>query len=275
MNNYAIIFFMRPAHTYMQVTDHRNYHNRPQSIRYYKESNLGTIVNTLGIIVGSLIGLLFKKRIHDNVSESLHKVMGFCVFIVGLFGIMSTMITVTDGKIGSEGTLLLIISIAVGTALGELFKIEERLNRWGEKLEKRFKISNFAQGFISATMLYCVGAMVIIGSLNDGLRHDPSVLYLKAAIDGIVSIFLSASLGAGVLFSAVMVFLVQGLLTLGAASVAPFITQVLIDNVCMVGYGIVLLIGTNMMGATKIKTTNMLPSLIVAAVWTLVGLGRI
>jgi len=236
---------------------------------------LGTIVNTLSIIAGSLIGLLFKKHIKDNVSESLHKVMGFCVFIVGLFGIMSTMIIVTDGKISSEGTLLLIISIAVGTGLGELLRIEDGLNKWGENLEKRFKINNFAQGFISATMLYCVGAMVIIGSLNDGLRHDPSVLYLKAAIDGIVSIFLSASLGAGVLFSAFMVFLVQGALTLGAASVAPFITQTLIDNVCMVGYGIVLLIGTNMAGATKIKTTNMLPSLLIAAVWILLGLGRI
>ena len=236
---------------------------------------MGAIINTAAVAAGSLVGLLFKKRMRESLSEAITSVMGFCVVVVGLLGLITNMVSVKDGALSSEGTLLLIVSMALGLLAGELMGIEDRLNAGAKKLEEKCRLNNFAQGFLSASLLFCIGAMTIVGCLRDGLSHDPSVLILKSALDGIMAIFLTAAMGVGVMFSAVAVLVLEGGLTIAASFVAVYISGEMIANVCMVGYGIVFLIGTNLMGLTKIKTANLLPALLISIVWTLAGLGRI
>ena len=235
---------------------------------------MGTLLNAAAVMVGSLIGIIGKKKINEQVNDALLKVLGLSAAVIGLLGLIGTMITIEDGVISSEGILLLIVSLALGTFVGTSLKIEKHLDHFAEKIEKRFKMSNFTQGFVTASLLYCIGALAIMGPLKEVLEGDRSLLYLKSALDGIVAIFLGASLGIGVFFSAFMILLVQGLATLGATWIGPFISVDMLNNFCMVGYAIIVMIGTNMMGATKIKTANTLPALIIPIIWTLIGLGR-
>lgn len=231
---------------------------------------MGTLVNAGAIIVGGAIGLLFKKTIKEDLSDALIKVIALCVVVLGIFGMLSYMATIVGVGLETDGMLLLIISMALGLIIGHILKIDDRLNNLGAKIENKIKIEGFSKGFIFATMLYCVGAMAIIGSLNDGLLGDPSTLYIKAMLDGISSILLTATLGAGVIFSAIPLLIYQGAITLGAKWVSPYISQMMLSNLCMVGFMIVMIIGTNMAGMTKIKTANLIPALLIPIVYSLV-----
>lgn len=230
---------------------------------------MGTIVNACAALMGGVIGLFVKRYIRDDIKTALDKVLGLCVTIMGLFGVLSSMAVIENGKLETNGTMLLLISMTIGTILGTLLKINDKLDGFGNFLEKTVRISSFSDGFVTASLLYCVGAMTIIGCINDGLYGDATVLYTKSMLDGISAIILTSTLGAGVLFAAVPVLLYQGLLTLAAGWLAPLLSDALINDISMAGYAIVVFIGTNMMGLTKAKTADMLPSLLIPVIYTL------
>ncbi|WP_085833174.1 DUF554 domain-containing protein [Clostridium merdae] len=224
---------------------------------------LGTIVNTVAILVGGALGLLFQKRLNSNLEESLYKVLGVAIFILGLNGVIHSMFTVQNDRITSGGELLLVISLVVGTVVGELLRIENRLEKLSQKVEQKMQLSGFSSGFVAASILYCVGAMAIVGAINDGLRGDSSTLLVKSILDGVSAVVMASTLGVGVIFSAVPVLLYQGSLSLLSGWIGPAMTDELLNQICMVGYAIVMCIGINFWGITKIKTANLLPSILV------------
>ena len=172
------------------------------------------------------------------------------------------------GTLASSGELLLIISLVLGTLAGEALRIDDRLNGLSGLVERRLPLSGFAQSFVNGALIYCVGAMAIIGALNDGLRGDASVLYIKSLLDGISSVVLGATLGPGVIFAALPVLVYQGSISLLAGALEPFLAGELLGQICGVGYCLVLCIGINFLGMTKIKTANMLPALLVPVLWS-------
>jgi uncharacterized membrane protein YqgA involved in biofilm formation len=231
----------------------------------------GTIVNVAAIVAGSLLGLLLKRGMPKRIEEALMQIMGISVLIIGLNGVVSSMFTVdADGGLSSSGELLMLCSLVIGVVIGELLDIDGRLNRFGSYIEAKTKADGFSRGFISASIIYCVGAMAIIGSLNDGLTGDSSVLFIKSALDGVNSIVFGASLGIGVAFSSIPVLIYQGGISLLAGVIAPLISDVLLNNICAVGYVIVACIGLNVSGICKIRVANLLPALLVPVLYQIV-----
>ena len=234
---------------------------------------MGTLINAALILLGGIIGLVFKKAVSKEMEFSIHKATGVAVLIIGICGVLSSMLKVKDGgNIASSGELILVVSLALGTFVGELLKLEERLNKGCKWIESKCKMSNFSTGFITATMIYCIGAMAIVGSINDGLLGDSSTLITKGIIDGITSVVLAASLGYGVLFSAIPILIYQGGMTLLAGLLENVLVGELLSNICMVGYALVMCIGINFLtnDEKKIKTVNMLPALLVPVVYEIV-----
>lgn len=231
----------------------------------------GTLVNAAGIVLGGLIGICIKKGLPEKIEKTVTLMLGLSVTIMGLGGLISSLFTIGDGgKLKTSGELLLFLSLVVGASLGEWWNIEGRLENMGKAIERKIGAEGFARGFITATLLYCVGAMAVIGALNDGLRGDSSVLFVKSTLDFITSIILGSSLGISVCFSAIPVLLYQGLISLGAGFVSPYISDSMLNSFCLVGFTIVLCIGINFFEVIKIKTANMLPALVIPIVYQLV-----
>ncbi len=227
---------------------------------------MGTLINAALILLGGIIGLVFKKAVSKEMEFSIHKATGVAVLVIGICGVLSSMLkTKADGSVFSSGELILVVSLALGTFIGELLKLEDRLNKGCKWIEGKCNMSGFSAGFITSTMIYCIGAMAIVGSINDGLLGDSSTLITKGIIDGITSVVLAASLGYGVLFSAIPILLYQGGMTLLAAQLDNVLVGELLRNICMVGYALVMCIGINFLtnDDKKIKTVNMLPALLV------------
>lgn len=234
---------------------------------------MGTLINAALILLGGTIGLVFKKAVSKEMEYSIHKATGVAVLIIGICGVLSAMLkTNADGSISSSGELILVVSLALGTFIGELLKLETRLNKGCKWIENKFKMSNFATGFITSTMIYCIGAMAIVGAINDGLLGDSSTLVTKGIIDGITSVVLAASLGYGVLFSAIPILIYQGGMTLLAGLLENVLVGELLSNICMVGYALVMCIGINFLynSDKQIKTVNMLPALLVPVGYALI-----
>ncbi len=222
---------------------------------------LGTFVNCLAIIAGSMVGLLFKNGIPDRYNQTVMQAVGLAVLLVGL-----------KTAIVSDDLLVIIISLALGALVGEWVGIEDRLERLGKFLETTFSKGSggFAQGFVTASLIYCVGSMAIVGSLESGLSGNHATLFAKSCLDGIVSIILSSSLGLGVMFSAVPVLLYQGAITLMASVLKPLLVPAVIAQMSGVGGLLILGIGMNMLREKKIKVGNMLPAIFIPLVWFMV-----
>jgi uncharacterized membrane protein YqgA involved in biofilm formation len=219
---------------------------------------LGTFVNCLAIIAGSMVGLLFKNGIPDRYNQTVMQAVGLAVLLVGL-----------KTAIVSDDLLVIIISLALGALVGEGVGIEDRLERLGKFLETTFSKGSggFAQGFVTASLIYCVGSMAIVGSLESGLSGNHATLFAKSCLDGIVSIILSSSLGLGVMFSAVPVLFYQGAITLMASVLKPLLVPAVISQMSGVGGVLILGIGMNMLREKKIKVGNMLPAIFIPLIW--------
>ena len=217
---------------------------------------LGVTVNTLAVVVGGLVGLLIKKGVPERFSDAIMKGLGLCVLYIAI-----------DGALKGTNVLVLIISVAIGAVLGTLLKLDEGIRALGDKLEKKFKSgegkSTFAEGFVTASLLFCVGAMAVVGSLDAGLTGDNSTLYTKALLDGIMSIVFASTLGVGVLFSGVLIFLYQGSITLLSGLLQPLLTDYAIGEITCVGSVLMIAIATNMMGITKVKVMNLVPAVFI------------
>lgn len=229
---------------------------------------LAFLVNAGTVILGSIIGLIFKRFIKKETCDSVLKAMGIVVLLIGIIGVIENMITVEEGILSSNGTLLLIMAIAIGTFIGEFLKIEDHMNNFALKIEKKVNKGKIAEGFITATLIYCVGSMAIIGSMESAIGN-PNTIYLKSALDGITSIALASTLGFGVALSGVSVIIYQGLLTLLFYFLGDFMPADFITSFSMVGYAMVAAIGFNFLMKDKIKVGNMLPALIVVIIYHL------
>ena len=226
----------------------------------------GVFVNFVLVILGSLAGVVFKKGIPERFSEAITKATGLCVFFIGVSGTLKT-VTVGDNVIGAN-TLIMICSMVFGTALGTLADIDGLLNRLGIRLEKRFaknENGTFAQGFVNATLIFCIGAMAITGPIQSALSHDHSTLIAKSVIDGITAMILASSLGIGVAFSSVPVFVYEGLIALIAYFAgAAFMTDAMNIQLIATGSLVICGISLNMLKITKIKVADMLPAIFIA-----------
>lgn len=234
---------------------------------------LGTLINVAAILLGGFIGLFVKKGLNEKLMDSVMKAIGVAVMFVGISGALTGLLKITEGgKIETSGTMLMIISLILGTFIGELLKIEDRLESVGEKLKKAVKAKNsgnFVEGFVTTTLIFCVGAMAIVGSLEDGLTGDFSMLAAKSVLDGIMAIIVASTMGIGVLFSAIPVFIYQGAITLLAEFISPVLSDQLVLNLSYIGSALIFGIGVNQVFGKKIKTGNMLPALLIPIVYEL------
>jgi len=216
----------------------------------------GTIVNVIAIIVGSAIGFILKNKFPEKVNNIIMHALGLCSLLIGMQMALKT-----------DNILLVIFSLVIGGIVGELIGLEDGLEKIGKKMRTKFsgKTSSkrFVEGFITASLLFCVGSMAIVGSLQEGLNGNPEILYTKSLLDGITSIAFSAAMGLGVMFSAIPTFLYQGGITLLAHLIRDFLTLEVINEITGVGGILVLGIGLNLLELKKIKVGNLLPSLLI------------
>lgn len=224
------------------------------------------VVNTVAVIVGSVIGIIFKKYIKKEICDSVLKAIGLVLLIVGIANTIKYMATIKDGIIELDGTLLLIVCVSLGTFIGEFLKIDDGFNKLGLKIEQKLNKGKIVDGFVTATLVYCVGSMAILGTF-DAVSGNPETIYLKSALDGITSIALASTLGFGVALSSVSVFIYQGLLTLLFLLIKEALPEDLIQMMNIVGYVLISGIAFNFLSDKKIKVANMLPSLIIVIIY--------
>lgn len=219
----------------------------------------GVIVNVLTVILGSCVGLLFKKGIPQKVSTAAMTGLGACTLYIGI-----------SGSLCGENVLIVIASVVLGVIAGTVLNIDGAINKLAQKVETAFKkdghSTSIAQGLVTATLLFCVGSMTVTGSLQAGLTGDSSVLITKATLDLVSSMMLASSLGVGVLLASVSVFVIQGGLVALAGLVSPFMSTGAINEMTCVGSILIIMIGTNLMGITKIKVADFLPAIIFAPI---------
>jgi len=215
---------------------------------------LGIIVNAIAIIIGGLIGTFIRGGLKEKYKETVMNGIGLTVIIIGI-----------TGAIKSENMILVIISVVLGSIIGEAIGIEARLDRVGNSLEKRFGQgnSNFSKGFVTASLVYCVGAMAIVGSLESGLLGNNDTLFAKSVLDGISSIVFASTLGAGVIFSAIPVFVYQGAIMLSASMLKDLLISEIILEMSAVGGILIMGIGVNILGINEIKVGNMTPGIFI------------
>ncbi len=218
---------------------------------------LGTIVNTIAVIIGAAIGMLLKKGIPQKLSDTMMKGLGLCTLFLGI-----------SGSLEGKNSMILIISMVVGALIGEGLDLDARLNALGKWLENKFKSKDgqkvsLAEGFVSASLLFCVGAMTIVGSLQSGLQGNHEMLFNKSVLDFVAAIIFASTMGVGVMLSAVFVLVYQGAITLAAQWVAPFLTETIISEMTCVGSVIIMGLALNMLGITKLKVMNYLPAIFI------------
>ncbi|MDQ0257574.1 putative membrane protein YqgA involved in biofilm formation [Evansella vedderi] len=226
---------------------------------------LGTIVNGLAIIIGAWLGMSL-KRFPDDMKETVMKAIGLAVLVLGF-----------SMALKGENILIVIFSLAIGGVLGERWNIEGKLNELGKWIERRMKQrteGKIAEGFVAATLLYVVGAMAIIGALDSGLRLDHSVLYTKSVLDGFSAIVFAATMGVGVMFSAIPVVLYQGALAIGATFIVNFVPQQYLDSfineITAVGGVMIIGIGLNLLGVPRVRIANLLPAIIICCILVII-----
>lgn len=221
---------------------------------------LGTLVNVVGIMAGALLGLFLKRGLPESWQQTMMSGIALCIFVIGLQMALST-----------ANIIITVVSLVIGAMLGEYIGIENKLNHLGNWIGKKAAsgepgaAKQIAEGFVSASLLFCIGAMAVVGSIQDGLTGEHNTLFAKATLDCIISIILSANLGIGVMLSAISVGIYQGLITLLAAFLEPFVTEAILTEITAAGGIMIMAIGTNTLNLTKIRISNMLPGIITAA----------
>ena len=230
---------------------------------------LGTIVNVAAIVVGGLAGLLGGRRIPERLQKTLMSAMGVSVLFVGVSGALSQMLRAGGGALTVQGTMM-ILSLAIGAVLGELLDLEDRMERFGAWLKVKTKSESdggFIGAFVTASLTVCIGAMAIVGSIQDGILGDHATLFAKAVLDLVIIMVMTASMGKGCIFSAIPVGILQGSVTLLARLLQPVFTDAALSNLSLVGSVLVFCVGLNLVWGKKIRVANLLPSLLIAVIW--------
>ena len=230
---------------------------------------MGTIINVLAIILGGLLGFVGGKLIKESVQDTLMKVCGVGTLFVAMSGVMEKMLVINDGVISSTGGMLVIICLAIGGLVGELLNIEGGFERFGQWLKIKTGNSRdggFVDAFVTASLTVCIGAMAIVGSIEDGLTGDYSILATKAILDLIIITVMTSSMGKGCIFSAIPVAILQGGITILAGFMKVLMTEAALANLSLVGNVLIFCVGVNLVWGKKVRVANLLPAIVAAVV---------
>lgn len=231
---------------------------------------LGTLINVAGILAGGLGGLLFGKRLTTRFQDTLMSANGICVLFIGISGCLSEMYKITTSGLEAGGTMMMIVCFALGALFGELLNLESRFEQFGEWLKRKTGSegdTGFVGGFVTASLTVCIGAMAVVGSIQDGTLGDYSTLSAKAVLDLIIIMVMTASFGKGCIFSAIPVALFQGCITLLATFIEPIMTPQALSNLSLTGNILIFCVGLNLVWGKKIKVANLLPTIVFAVIW--------
>lgn len=229
------------------------------STAFGKVITSGAVVNFFLVVLGTLVGLIFKKGIPQKLQNALMTGMAFCVLYIGITGLFEE----------GANILVIIVCFALGAVIGELIDLDKQVNRLGKAIENRLgktKQNKIADGFVAATLLFCVGAMTIVGSIDSGISGDNSTLYSKSVIDCVAAAVLTSSLGIGVIFAAFSALIIEGGITLLANFIAPVLNQTVIAQMSVIGSLLIIALALNMLGITKIKVMNFVPAILLPLV---------
>ncbi len=219
----------------------------------------GAMINAMLIILGTTIGMVVGKFLKEELQNQLVIAMGLCVIYIGI-----------DGMLEMSSALNMLLSMSIGTLIGNIIDLDAMIVRLGDKIQQKFSSSSpIASGFVNASLLFCVGGMAIVGSIQDGLISDYSILLMKGIIDAVSAIVLAAKYGLGVYFSAVFVLIYEGLLSILALVISPILTNECIVQLSAVGSIVLLAVGLNMLNVIKVKPMNMVPAIILSAILTI------
>ena len=228
---------------------------------------LGTIINSAAIIVGGVFGHLFGKILNERIQDSLQKASGICVLFIGIAGAMEGMLKLSGSSLSAGRSMLIVASLALGALVGEILNIEHGFERFGEWLKVKTgnaEDKSFVEGFVTASLTVCIGAMAVVGSIKDGISGDYSILVTKAILDLIIITVMTCSLGKGCAFSAIPVAVFQGLITALARLIKPLMTDGALANLSLIGSILIFCVGVNLVWDKRIKVANLLPSLVFA-----------
>ena len=230
---------------------------------------LGTIINSVSIIVGGIIGHFAGRLFKEEQQDALTKVCGISVLFIAIAGAMEGMLTVEGGAVNSGKSMLVVLCLAVGTVIGELLRIETGFERFGEWLKQKTgnaKDGNFVNAFVTASLTVCIGAMAIVGAVQDGILGDYSTLAVKSVLDFIIVAVMTSSMGKGCIFSVIPVCLFQGTITLLARLIAPIMTEPAIAYLSLIGSILIFCVGVNLVWGKKVRVANMLPAVVLAVI---------
>jgi len=230
----------------------------------------GTLVNSAAVIVGGIAGLILKRGIKQRFQDIVTQATGLAVIFIGIAGGMSQMLKLVDGKFETQGSMMLIVSLVAGALIGEWINIEGYAERFGAWLRHKAKSdgdSLFIEGFVTTSLTICIGAMAVVGAINDGLTGDAQMLYMKAILDLVIVIIYASTYGIGVIFAVIPLAIFQGSITLLARIIAPYLTQSVIDSMTMVGSVLIFCVGVNLVFKARIKVANLLPALLAAVAY--------
>ena len=231
---------------------------------------LGTIINVVSVIIAGLLGILLGKFLKPRIQQTLINSNGVCVIFIGILGVIKESASIVNHHIEVNGIMMLIVSMSLGSLLGEIIDIDKRVEKFGAWLKIKTgneKDSEFINAFVTASLTVCIGAMAIVGAINDSLLLDPSVLISKSILDVITIMVMTASLGKGCMFAFIPIGIFQGLVTLLARVFKPIMTDTALSNMNLVGSVLIFCVGLNLIRTKKIRVANMLPALIFAVIW--------
>lgn len=234
---------------------------------------LGTIINTAAIIVAGILGIALKGIFPQKVQDTLMKATGVCVLFIGIGGTMEEMLVFEDGQLVTSGSMMMILSYALGSLTGELIDIEKGIERFGIWLRKKTGSdgdNEFLDAFLTASLTVSIGAMAVVGALQDGLTGDYSLLVAKAVLDFIIIMIMASSMGKGCAFAAIPVAILQGSITAVAGLLEPVMTQQAVSNLSFTGSMLIFCVGINLIWDKKIKVANMLPAIVFAVAFTFI-----
>lgn len=245
------------------------YHNKKIDRKKLFMFGLGTLINVIAILIGGLLGALFGKLLTERHQDTLSKVCGVCVLFIGIAGALEGMLSVADNSIVSGGSLLIIGCLAIGGLIGELMNIEGLFERFGVWLKVKTGNSRdrgFVEGFVTASLTVCIGAMAVVGAIQDGLLGDHAILTTKAILDLIIIMVMTCSLGKGCIFSAIPVGIFQGSITALAVLIKPLMTDAALGNLSTIGSILIFCVGVNLVWGKKIRVANLLPAIVIAVI---------
>lgn len=230
---------------------------------------IGTLINGASIVIGGLAGRFIGRLFNTEQQDALTKACGICVLFIAIAGSMQGMLRIDQGTLVSGRSMLVVLCLAIGTVIGELLKIEDKFERFGEWLKKKTGNSGDAQfvnGFVTASLTVCIGAMAIVGAIQDGLLGDYSTLAVKSVLDCIVIAVMTSSMGKGCAYSAIPVIIFEGTITIFARLISPILTDTAVSYLSLIGSILIFCVGINLVWGKKIRVANMLPSIVVAII---------